>query len=427
MKTRESEIFNEYAKKALEDGVISQDDLKKEAQEKVRYDSKSFSDIEALYGHKFEPNKGEDESIIDVAHPETMVVGPAYDAMNAVVENEHQRKDIMTFVALKDPDGHLVQRRYVKASGDLISSLVSTGFAMDDADEEALMKLADSCAGRLSEKGLKKKAWANLAFMAAMTIGPYIYDYVVKTQAERATKGIGGSKEQKAKAAKKAAPMVNRRIKGGFKRLGLGLVLITAYDIIKEQIVGNLDRGVDTNAQTLQESLVDLAANVDPMSHGPIYEYIEAVNVIRDANLTFSQQASTYDINRQDFYAVEGAKESRKFIDDFYNNKIEFDKATAKFGAALQNMSVNQPNLVTDSDIELALRKAQEALTGSKVKVQNAMDTLSDSLNDMIGQITTSISAAKTGIKQVEENVAKHGEDNYVNYVDQVLESEPES
>jgi len=151
MKMRESEIFNEYAKLARDAGLVSDDDIKKEADEKVRYDSRSFTDIEALYGHKMGPNNG--QSIVDLAHPDTVVVGPAYDAMNAVIENGHQRHDIMSYIALKDPDGHLVQRRYVKASDKLVNSLISTGFAMDNANEEKLMRLADSCAGRLRKEG----------------------------------------------------------------------------------------------------------------------------------------------------------------------------------------------------------------------------------------------------------------------------------
>ena len=81
-----------------------------------------------------------------------MVVGPAYDAMNAIVENLHQRQDIMSYIALKTPDGHLVQRRYVKASQDLISSLISIGFSMDSLNEEGLMSLADTCAGKIEKR-----------------------------------------------------------------------------------------------------------------------------------------------------------------------------------------------------------------------------------------------------------------------------------
>ena len=93
---------------------------------------------------------------------------------------------------------------------------------------------------KLREEGLKKKAWAQIALMAAMSLGPMIYDYVVKTQAERSVaadpmwaekeKAAKGKKEkakvrsQRAAAAKKHAPIVNRRIKGGFKAAALGLI-----------------------------------------------------------------------------------------------------------------------------------------------------------------------------------------------------------
>ena len=170
MKMRESDIFNNYIRLATDAGLISEDDLIKTADpnDKTRYDSYSFSDIEALYGHKFAPNKEEGQSILDVAHPETMVVGPAYDAMNAIVENLHQRQDIMSYIALKTPDGHLIQRRYVKASQDLINSLISIGFNMDSLNEEGLMSLADICAGKIEKRAFPPMAAAAVALVGAL-------------------------------------------------------------------------------------------------------------------------------------------------------------------------------------------------------------------------------------------------------------------
>jgi len=181
MKMRDSEIFNNYIRLAEDAGLIGEDELQKTADpsDKTRYDRYSFSDFEALYGHKFTPNEKEGESIVEVAHPETAVAVPAYDAMNSVVENLHQRNNIMTYVALKDPDGHLVQRRYVSASQKLINSLVSAGFKMDNINENGLMSLADSCAGRLKKKSeslaFKKVAFTPLIYGAISLLGALGY------------------------------------------------------------------------------------------------------------------------------------------------------------------------------------------------------------------------------------------------------------
>lgn len=146
MKLRESDIFNSYAKFAKENGMISEAALKKTAAEKDE-----VSSAEVLYGIK--PNgKEDDKTLAEKAHPDTFAVGPAYDAMNAVVENLYQRQDIMAHIALKMPDGQLINRRYVAAQKDLLKNLISIGFDMDNRDEISLMKIADDCAERLTKK-----------------------------------------------------------------------------------------------------------------------------------------------------------------------------------------------------------------------------------------------------------------------------------
>jgi hypothetical protein len=70
---------------------------------------------------------------------------------------------MMSYIAMKMPNGHLTQRRYVAAKQDLVNALVRSAFTLDHEDEHELMSLADSCAERLNkrgdeEAGLKKKA-----------------------------------------------------------------------------------------------------------------------------------------------------------------------------------------------------------------------------------------------------------------------------
>lgn len=141
-----SKIFDEYAKIAEERGLISKEAYPMDK----RVESRTLSDIEILYGVK--PNGKDEKDIVEQAHPETAVVAPAYDKMNGIVENQNQLADVMRYIALRPPNGLYQQKRFVSAEQDLIESLVRIGFLMDNKGEEDLMKLADSCAGRLEKK-----------------------------------------------------------------------------------------------------------------------------------------------------------------------------------------------------------------------------------------------------------------------------------
>lgn len=154
---KRSEVLENYFKIATESGLIKPSSIEKSAdyKDKTRYDSRSFSDIQALYGidvGELEKNK----SITEVAHPDTLVVSPSYDLLHGVVENDAQRQEFMRYVATKEPNGNIVQRRYIKASEDLLNTLVSIGFEMDSRDEEGLTAVADECASNLVSIGKKK-------------------------------------------------------------------------------------------------------------------------------------------------------------------------------------------------------------------------------------------------------------------------------
>ncbi|KKN74512.1 hypothetical protein LCGC14_0390290, partial [marine sediment metagenome] len=151
-----SEIFEEYEAILVEKGIV------KEAQKEPnkpnpRYDSLDLEAIEKLYGVK--PN-GEEDHIVEIAHPDPVVVAPAYDRINGLVENLLERQDIIAAIALRPNDGKLVQRRYVVAHDDLLNELLKTAFMLDKKGRDDLMKLADDCAGRLLKKKLVKIAYS---------------------------------------------------------------------------------------------------------------------------------------------------------------------------------------------------------------------------------------------------------------------------
>jgi len=146
-----SKIFDEYARIAEEKGLIS---LAEENDNEL--DKDQIDAITLLYGIK---SKDYDRNIMEKAHPDTLVISPAYDAMNGVLENNQERQNMMAYIALKMPTGNFVNQRYVAAYSELVNSVIKAGFKLDNSNEESLMKLADSCAIRLEQNDIKKKAF----------------------------------------------------------------------------------------------------------------------------------------------------------------------------------------------------------------------------------------------------------------------------
>lgn len=136
-----SEVFENYAKIADEKGLIDK------SAKRIDRGHNSLSNIEALYG--INPNKDQKEDIIDQAHPETVVIAPAHDRFNGVVENIKERQRIMAHIATKPTHGNLSHHRYVTAHNELLNNLVRIGFSMDNKDQDDLRKLADSCSEKL--------------------------------------------------------------------------------------------------------------------------------------------------------------------------------------------------------------------------------------------------------------------------------------
>lgn len=172
-----SDIWDEFEKIAVAQGLVSLAEDEGREQEDpskmpARYDSLSNDAIRLLYGIEpdLEAQNGH-KSIIEIAHPETAVICRTYDAMNAVVENVQQRQDMMAYIALKMPNGHLTQHRYVAAKGDLVKALTSVAFTLDNKDEEELMVLADFCTERLVRGDVKKSEITKEALAPALIAG----------------------------------------------------------------------------------------------------------------------------------------------------------------------------------------------------------------------------------------------------------------
>ena len=160
-----SEIFEEFEAILMDKGLIKKAEASKKPN--PRYDSLDLEAIEMLYGVK--PNDEEDH-IIEQAHPESVIVAPAYDRINGLVENLLERQNIMVGIVTKPNNGKLVQRRYVLAHDDLLNELLKTAFMLDKKGQDDLMKLADNCAERLVKKKLIKTAFSLTDILEAVGV-----------------------------------------------------------------------------------------------------------------------------------------------------------------------------------------------------------------------------------------------------------------
>lgn len=198
-----SKIWDEFEKTAIEQGLVSVDDIEKTADyASARIGTDTEEKIRMLYGL----GDSDKEDLIEKAHPETAVVAPTYDGMNAVLENINQRSDMMKYLALKHPDGVLTGRRYVhydqgnytlpkeeeesynfkEASDNLLHALVRTGFAADNNGDEEIAKLADSCANRLVKVSAP---WA-LLFKTVVRVAPVLLGYTAFVNHFPVSKGL---------------------------------------------------------------------------------------------------------------------------------------------------------------------------------------------------------------------------------------------
>jgi hypothetical protein len=156
---RHSDIFDEFAKIAEKQGLISTsstEEIKRKLEENPRMDSLDISAIEALYGVKPDApkNMSYERNIIDQAHPNSVVVSPSYDKLNGLVENVNERQNIILNIINKQPTGEINQKKY--AEQQLILSLVKIANDLDNKRKTDLRILADTCLEQTS--GLKKKA-----------------------------------------------------------------------------------------------------------------------------------------------------------------------------------------------------------------------------------------------------------------------------
>lgn len=252
-----SDIFNEYAKIAINQNLIKEAEPTKE--HNPRYDSLDLEAIQMLYGVK--PN-GDEKHIVEQAHPQPALVAPAYDKVNGLVENQLEQQNLMHQIVTKPNHGKHVQERYVKAHQELINEVVKIGFMLDHKNEEQLMRFADTCAEALVNKPLLKKAdtFTDILGQVSSILGP-------------AAAGI----------------ITGVAFSSGPIGIAVGAGLLGAVAAVNH--FGYVDKGALGNAQTAAEELKDIIKDKDEGVglESKIQEMITLVNDFISKNQAASQ------------------------------------------------------------------------------------------------------------------------------------------
>lgn len=133
-----SEVFEEYLR------------IMREKQAEAK--SEDAKDIAKLYNVKPDSIYDYNQNIMESAHPEKCIIAPAYDRINALLENEIERQRITLNIVNKPSNGYLTNHRY--AQEDLMMTLTKVANDLDNQDQEDLRKLADVCLTQLHSQAL---------------------------------------------------------------------------------------------------------------------------------------------------------------------------------------------------------------------------------------------------------------------------------
>jgi hypothetical protein len=373
-----SDIFDEYAKIAEAQGLIQKDaffnsdEYKKKIEDNGgRAGSDDISTIEALYGKKKDKK---DKSIIEEAHPETIVVSPAYDAFNGVVENEQERQNISINIALRPPNGNINTRRYVKAKQELVDALIRVGFLMDNKNEDQIMKLADSCSSKLvMEKKIVKTAfqWGDLlAPLGGMLSG-------AGTGAI-----IGGG--------------IPGAIVGGL------IGLIGATGIVNH--ISPADQGVINNGHNALQRLSDaleetpkIAKLINPLIKDMLSFLALAENVENASPVAVDKNNLAASINKLSEQDKQNLNKSMQYA-------VECNKLSQELAPIISTLDTVKPEEMNVAPGLDYLANLTRGLVGNKINdAVHALSTFKDSLDKAAKEVNSLLTAAKSSAQKIEE------------------------
>lgn len=145
----DSEVFENYLK------IIKAKD------NKDPYAPKSVGkvkDITKLYYHGDDFIEYE-KCLMEVAHPNKVIVTKTYDPINSLVENNIERQKIMLNIVSKPPTGQHSYQKYTESKNNLLLSLIKTANELDFENKDQLRILADYCIESVKKKSeIVKKA-----------------------------------------------------------------------------------------------------------------------------------------------------------------------------------------------------------------------------------------------------------------------------
>jgi hypothetical protein len=167
MQPRRSDIWADYEERMMK---LAQDKESKElkkykSEEYARVGSDDIEKIKSLYDTKPEQIKGMEydgikKNIMDIAHPQAVIIAPSYDPLNGLVENENERHNIIRNLITKSlPSGTTIMSR--NASQELMMELIRVANDLDNAGNEELRVLADTCIEQLKKKALSTDTLIN--------------------------------------------------------------------------------------------------------------------------------------------------------------------------------------------------------------------------------------------------------------------------
>ncbi|MCZ2224534.1 MAG: hypothetical protein LC122_12995 [Chitinophagales bacterium] len=146
-----NEIFNNFAKIAEDQGLLKTREDKIETKELYKLKPETAKDMD------YENN------ILEVAHKDSVFIADTYDPMHSLVENENERKKIITNIVMKNPSGTHSNKKY--AETQLMLSLMKIANISPEYE-----KVAKTCVSQL-----KKAASPLLLIGAATSILALVY------------------------------------------------------------------------------------------------------------------------------------------------------------------------------------------------------------------------------------------------------------
>lgn len=239
-----------------------------------RAGSDSVSRIEMIYGVK--PDQAEtaeyESNIMEDAHPNSVIISPAYDKINALVENNIERNNIMRNIVNKPTTGNHTNPKY--AHQELTLELVRLANEMDARNHTEIYGLADECLVDLNKQA---GTWQNIKDWVGKHISPDIAEIGEGTAAGAGIGALIGA----IVTSWSGSGMLIGTTAGAAAGAALSALLKTGPQV----------RDVATNAKELLEQMRDLESKVPEQQRFFTAVKQDIDDVIKSAD-TYSQLIS---------------------------------------------------------------------------------------------------------------------------------------